>query len=271
MFQTLKTILVDNWQWRDKIVKLARYEIMKKSRGAVLSWAWFFIKPAIYIFCFWFALEIGLRAARSGIPDSVPYIVWLAAGIIPWFFMTEMITSGSNVLNKFSYLVTKIKFPISAISTIFTSAEMLVQLMLQAGLLILYLANGMTLDIYYLQVPLALIMMFVFWDIFSILFSEFTAFSKDLSNLIKALSTPLFWLSGVIFNMKSISIDWVQTILQYNPVTFFVTVMRDGLCDKVWFWEDPGLCFGFGVVFVVTLVLALIAYKRLNQEVADVL
>ena len=49
---TLGTILKDNWEWRSQIAKLSLFELRKKSRGAVLSWAWFFIKPAMYIFCF---------------------------------------------------------------------------------------------------------------------------------------------------------------------------------------------------------------------------
>lgn len=271
MFHTLKTILCDNWHWRSQIVRLSWFELIKKSRGAILSWAWFFIKPAIYIFCFWFALEIGLRGARAGVTEGVPYLLWLSSGIIPWFFMQDMLTSGSDVLHKFSYLVKKIKFPVSAISTVFTGAQLIVQLMLQAALFVMYFIYQMPFDLYLLQVPLALLMMFIFWDMFSILLSQITAFSKDVANLAKALSTPFFWLSGVIFNVKAIPIDWIQTIMDYNPVTFFCTVFRYSYCDKIWFWEDPGLCFGFAVVFIVTFVAALFVYRRLNEEVADVL
>ena len=103
------------------------------------------------------------------------------------------------------------------------------------------------------------------------MFSELTAFSKDLANLIKALTTPLFWLSGVIFNIKAVDIEAIQIVMQFNPVTFFCSIVRDALCDKMWFWEDPNLCSGFAVVFIVTFVLSLFVYKRLNQEVADVL
>ena len=59
VLSTLATILKDNWEWRKQIGRLAIFELVKKSRGAVLGWAWFFIKPAMYIFCFWFALESG--------------------------------------------------------------------------------------------------------------------------------------------------------------------------------------------------------------------
>ena len=142
---TLGTILKDNWAWRKQIGRLALFELVKKSRGAVLSWSWFFIKPAMYIFCFWFALDIGLRVGSgAGEAGAPPYILWLCAGLIPWFFMQDMLGAGIDVMHRYPYLVNKIKFPLSGISTIFTSATMLVQLMLMAALFVIYFACGMS-------------------------------------------------------------------------------------------------------------------------------
>lgn len=271
VLSTLTTILRDNWEWRKQIGRLAIFELVKKSRGAVLSWAWFLIKPAMYIFCFWFALDVGLRVGSGGAEGAPPYILWLCAGLIPWFFMQDMLGAGIDVLHRYPYLVNKIKFPLSGISTIFTSATMLVQFMLMAALLAIYFACGMPLDIYLLQVPILLLMMFVFWDIVSLLFSQLSAMSKDVANLMHAMSTPFFWLSGVIFDVNSIHIGWIQTILHLNPITFFVSAFRGAFYDKTWFWENSVACAGFAIAFVVTLVLALLVYKKLNKEVADVL
>ncbi len=270
MLKTLADILSDNWHWRSQIGRLAVFELVKKSRGAVLSWAWFFIKPAMYIFCFWFALEIGLRQGSTD-AGAPPYILWLAAGLIPWFFMQDILGAGVNVLSRYPYLVNKIKFPLSAISTIYVTATMIIQLMLMAALFVIYFACGMPLDIHLLQVPLLLAMMFIFWDIFSIMLSQLSAVSKDVANLMKALSTPFFWLSGIIFDVQSIPVDWIQTLLHFNPITFFASGFRDAFYNQVWFWENPTACLGFAVVFVVTLVAALFVYKRLHEEVPDVL
>lgn len=270
MLSTLSEILRDNWEWRHQIGRLSIFELVKKSRGAVLGWGWFFIKPAMYVFCFWFALDMGLRqGAASG--SGAPYILWLCAGIIPWFFMQDMINTGTDVLHRYPYLVNKIKFPISSISTIYTCATLIVQLLLMVVLFAIYFLCGQPLDVYLLQVPVLLVLMFVFWDMVSIAFSELSAVSKDVANLIQALSTPVFWLSGVIFNVFGIGIPWIQAILNFNPVTFFVTSFRSAFYDKVWIWEHPGLCIGFAVVFVVTFLFMVFVYKRLNKEVPDVL
>lgn len=272
MLSTLATILRDNWEWRKQIGRLAIFELVKKSRGAVLSWAWFFIKPAMYIFCFWFALEVGLRVGSgSSAAGAPPYILWLCAGIIPWFFMQDMLGAGIDVLHRYPYLVNKIKFPLSGISTIFTSATMLVQLMLVAVLFVIYFACGMPLDIHLIQIPILLALMFLYWDLVSILFSQLSAMSKDVANLMSAMSTPFFWLSGVLFNVNSIPVPWIQTLLYFNPITFFVTAFRDAFYEGTWFWRNTTASIGFAVVFVLTLVAAMFVYKKFNEEVSDVL
>ena len=272
LLDTLTTILKDNWEWRKQISRLAVFELVKKSRGAVLSWAWFLVKPAMYIFCFWFALDVGLRIGSSQTGEGMPpYILWLSAGIIPWFFMQDMLGNGIDVMHRYPYLVNKIKFPLSAISTIYVSATMLVQLMLMVGLFIIYFLCGMQLDIYLLQIPILMLLMFAFWDLVSIMFSPLSALSKDVKNLMNAMSTPFFWLSGVLFDIKSVPVGWIQNILAFNPITFFVTSFRDAFYAKCWFWEDPVLLGGFAVVFVLTLIFAVVVHKKLNEEVADVL
>ena len=267
---TLGTILKDNWQWRSQIGRLAIFELRKKSRGAVLSWAWFFIKPAMYIFCFWFALEIGLRIGKT-VDGQAPYFLWLCAGLIPWFFISEMIGTGCDVLHRYPYLVNKIKFPLSAISTLYVGASLIIHLVLVGVLFILYFVCGQPLDVHLLQLPILLLLMFVFWDMFSVLFSQLSALTKDVANLMKALSTPAFWLSGVLFDVSNVQIDWIQAIMLFNPVTFFCRSYRATFYYRTWFWEDPAMCLGFAVVFAGTLVLMLLAYRKLNEEVADVL
>ena len=165
----------------------------------------------------------------------------------------------------------KIKFPLSGISTIFSGATLIVELMLMVALFVIYFACGMPLDVYLLQVPILLVLMFLFWNTVSILFSQLSAMSKDVKNLMSAMSTPFFWLSGVLFDVKDIHIGWVQTMLDFNPITFFVTAFRGAFYDKTWFWNDPSACVGFVVVFAITLLAALFVYKKFNEEVCDVL
>lgn len=267
---TLSEILKEQWEWRKQILSLGLFDLKKISAGAVLGPLWFFAKPAVYILVFWFALEVGLRSADQTGSD-VPYILWLMGGLIPWFYIQEILGTGINIFKRYSYLVTKIKFPLAGIPTIFSISTFVIQLGLVVALLVVYFLCGQPLDLYLLQLPVALVLMFVFFNMFSLVTSLLSAISKDFMNLMKTLSTPLFWLSGIIFNVYNLQLPLVELVLMLNPITFIVTMYRCAVYDKMWIWDKPEAIIGFVVVFVVTLLVTLVIYRRTHEEVADVL
>ncbi|MCL1891115.1 MAG: ABC transporter permease [Coriobacteriia bacterium] len=273
--RTFLTILKDNWEWRRQIGRLAIFDLVKKTRGTALSWAWLWIQPLIFIGVFWFALKVGIRADKD-MPS--PYFLWLMGGLIPWFFMRDMIGGGSDILRRYSYLVTKIKFPLGGIPTIHAFSSLIIHLGLVVVLFAIYFLFGKTFDLYLLQIPLAIILMLAFFTVFSLMTSLLSALSKDFANLVKSFVTPLFWLSGIIFDLSKVDIPWVQTIMLFNPIAFFATVFRKALYYKTWAWEAPWtkdfspeglICFG--IVFLLTLLGAVFLYRRLSREVPDAL
>ena len=167
--------------------------------------------------------------------------------------------------------MTKIKFPLSGIPTIFSISTFVIQLGLVLALLVVYLLCGQPLDLYLLQLPVALMLMFLFFNMFSLVTSLLSAISKDFMNLMKTLSTPLFWLSGVIFNVYNLHLPIVEFILMFNPITFIVTMYRCAVYDKMWIWDKPEAVVGFAIVFALTLIVTLVIYRRTHEEVADVL
>lgn len=61
----LKDIINDHITYKQQIFKLAKADLVKTYRGAALGWAWAIIKPAVTIFVYWFAFEIGLRTGKD--------------------------------------------------------------------------------------------------------------------------------------------------------------------------------------------------------------
>ena len=142
----------DNWAWRKQIGRLALFELVKKPRCGVVVVVVLHQAGDVHLLLL---VRPGYWAARgsgAGEAGAPPYILWLCAGLIPWFFMQDMLGAGIDVMHRYPYLVNKIKFPLSGISTIFTGATMLVQMMLMAALFVIYFACGMSFDVYLLQV-----------------------------------------------------------------------------------------------------------------------
>jgi len=269
MLAAFQAILRDNWTWRSQTWRLAITEIQKQVRGAALGWIWLLITPTVYVAVFWFALAIGLR---KGSPiDGVPYVAWLTIGIVPWFFMSDMISGGSDVYHRYAYLVNRLRFPIPVISSFYVLAEFIIFLITMVVVVIVMLIVHAPFTIYILQAPLIAILMYLFWLAWSMWTSPLSALSKDFHNLLKALSTPLFWLSGVLFDSNSLSNHTLRWILAFNPVTFFASSFRAALCEKYWVWDKPQQYGPFLIVFFVLAIFAVRTQHRLGTVVADVL
>lgn len=262
-------IVSDIWRWRAQICHLAKTDLVKTCRGAALGWAWLFVKPLVYISVFWFALEFGLRAGDNA--GDVPYIVWLSCGLVPWFFMSDMINAGSNVYRRYPYLVNKIRFPLPAISAFYVLSKFFVYAASFAVLVAACAVSGVNMGLTMVQVPIISLVMYIFFVFWSMMASPLSALSKDFANLIKTLGTPLFWLSGIIYNVSSLGIGWIQVMLAFNPITFFVEAHRMALVDGQWLWEKPEMLMSFGLVLVITVAAAVACQRHARREVPDVL
>lgn len=266
---TIKEILKDHRDYREQLPKLARSDLKKAYSGALLGGAWALIRPAILIFVFWFAFTIGLRHGKP--VDGYPYFLWLIAGMIPWFFMRDMLTGGAAAIRKYKYLVTKIKFPISTIPTFVGMSYMVTHAGLMALMIVIFWLFGFPPTLYYLQLPFFMILSFLFWTAWALFASILSAVSVDFLNLIRALSQALFWMSGILYNANNIENDIIRKALLFNPVTILVNGYRNVFIYHHWFWEHPSELRNFFLVYVIMCALAIWAYKKLRKDLPDVL
>ena len=267
--KTLIEIVSDHLTYRKQIFKLAKADLVKTYRGSALGWAWAIIKPVVTIFVFWFAFTVGLRAGKP--VNGYPYFLWLIAGFVPWFYMSDMITGGAACIRNNKHLVTKMKFPVSVVPTFVSLSKFTISFLLTLIMIVIFISFGYAPDKYYLQIPLYMLMMLLFFTVWGLFAGMLSAISKDFLNLVKAFSTAIFWMSGIIYNVNTIDIPWIRSILNYNPVTIIATGYRHTFVDKIWFFQDLYSMRCYLIVIVVMIVLAIWAYRKLHKDIPDVM
>ena len=265
----LVNIIKDHIKYRQQIFKLAKADLTKTYRGAALGWAWAIIKPTVTIFVYWFAFQIGLRAGKS--VNGYSFFLWLIAGLVPWFYMGDMISQGTDAIRKYKHLVNKMKFPVCTIPTFFSMSKYITNLILIAIVIVIFMFNGFMPDIYYLQIPFYILLSFIFFTAWSLFGSMLSCISKDFANLVKSFVTAVFWLSGILWNPDTVSNIWLKRVLKVNPVTYLVTGFRNCFINKVWFWQDYKELICFIILTIIMIMLSLWAYKKLKKEIPDVL
>lgn len=265
---TIKEIFRDHMQYRRQLFKLAKSD-MKKAYGGALGMGWAIIRPAILIFVFWFSFSFGLR--KGGDVEGYPFFLWLIAGMIPWFYMRDMITGGAGSIRRYKFLVTKIKFPVSTIPTFVSMATLATHMGLLLIMMVIYWAFGYGPTIYYLQLPLYMAMMFLFFTAWGLFSGVLASISRDFLNLVKSLTQALFWMSGILYDVNQIHYEWMRTILLFNPVTIVANGYRNVFVYHRWFWENEQELLNFIIVYVIMVLLAVWAYRKLKKDIPDVL
>ncbi|MDR1002591.1 MAG: ABC transporter permease [Oscillospiraceae bacterium] len=271
--KTLIEIIKEHIGFKSQIFKLAKSDIIRTYQGSALGWLWALIKPTITIFVYWFAFSIGIRKSGDVVVKDVayPFFLWLIAGIVAWFYISEMLTQGTESIRKYNYLVTKMRFPVSTIPTFVSISKLIVHLILLTIVIVIFWAFGYPPDIYYLQLPFYIMCMFVFFTIFTLTTATLSAISKDFSNLVKSIVTAIFWISGILWDVDTIKIGWLKSVLMFNPVTFVCTGFRNVFINKIWFFEQPQRLYYLIFMTAFMLICSLFFYKKLRKDIPDVL
>lgn len=269
MVRIVRQIFQEHKDYSKQIIMLAKSDLVKTYRGAALGWAWALIKPMVTLFVFWFAFSVGLRHGKD--VAGYPFFLWLEAGFLPWFYMQELITGGAGCMRKYNHLITKMKFPISIIPTYFNISHLYTHIVLFVISIVLFMCFGYMPDVYLLQIPLYMFMMFAFFTVWSLLAGMLSAISKDFENLVKAFSSAIFWMSGIIYNVEDIEQTWVRVLLKFNPVTVISSGYRRAFVYKTWFWEDRVSLICFSITFIVFFSFAIRTYKKIREDIPDVL
>ncbi|MCR4956173.1 MAG: ABC transporter permease [Lachnospiraceae bacterium] len=269
MINTAKEIMKDHWRYRKQIWKLALNDMKKEYKGAMLGPAWILAKPAIRIFVYYFAFAIGLR---QGSPvEGFPKFLWLLCGLVPWFYMQNMIPGGSSALRRYTYLITKIKYPISTIPTFVNLSFFLVHCLLEVVVICIFTAMGYPPDIYLLQLPLYMLMLFLFSNMWGLFAGMLGAISRDFVNFMKSITIAFFWLSGILYDSNKIKVHWLRRVMGWNPVTIMVNGYRNCFVYKRWVWETPHAMRNFWILFFLLTLLALWTYRKTHKDIPDVL
>lgn len=266
---TALDVFKEHAEYRTQILQLAAVDLVKTYRGSALGWLWAVIKPSVTIFVYWFAFSVGLRAA--GAVNGFPFFLWLVAGIVPWFYMQEMLTQGSTTLKRYDYLVTKIRFPVSTISTFVSLSKLYVHMALLMIVVVLFILFGYPVDIYYLQLPVYIVLMYAFFTLWSMFASLLSAMSKDFANVVNSFVTAVFWVSGIMWDVNKINNPLLAKLLLFNPVTFIATGYRNVFIYKRWFFQDTFALCAFAAMLAGMAGLALYTFHRLRRDIADVL
>lgn len=259
---------------RRLIFNLAKNDFKTQYAGSYLGIFWAFVQPVVTVLVYWFVFEKGLHAGamntKAGI--TVPFVLWLIAGIVPWFFFQDALNGATNALMQYSYLVKKVVFKISVLPVVKMVSALFVHMFFVAFAIILYCCYGRFPDLYLLQILYYTLCMFVLVLGISYATCAIVGFFRDLTQIISIVLQVGIWMTPIMWNFDAIQLPSVlRAIFKLNPMYYVVSGYRDAFINKVWFWEHPELTMYFWVLTAAMFGIGMTVFRRLKVHFADVL
>ena len=260
---------------RRLIWKLAKNDFKKRYAGSSLGAVWAMIQPVITVLMYWFVFQGIMNQKYQSIAEgvNVPYVLFLTAGLVPWFFFSEALNNGTSSLLEYQYLVKKVVFNINILPVVRVTAAVFIHAFFALVLLVVSLLYGYNPSLYMLQILYYSFGLSVFALSVSYITSAIVVFFRDLTQII-AIGLQLgMWATPVLWDI-SMANNWspvIAFIIKLNPVCYVVTGYRSAIYGQQWFWERPGYTVYFWVISLGLLFAGRKLFDKLKFHFADVL
>src|SRR5882724_12033699 len=203
------------FRYRELIRNLVLEDLKLKYRDSVLGFLWSLANPLLLILVYSFVFGHILR----GGPPNFAY--FLMVGILPWnFFAQSLMMSTGSILDN-GNLIRKVALPMEVFpvaTVLFNLAQFLFAMVVFFPMAWLFFKVPVAWSWINFLPVLGLQILFNLGLCFMI--STATVFYRDVRHFTEILLMLLFWLTPIIYDIRSIT-PALQSVIYLNPISFF--------------------------------------------------
>ena len=272
-YDGLTTIPIELFQSRRLIWKLAKNDFKKRYAGSYLGIVWAMAQPVVTVVMYWIVFDrvFDTRSQLVASGVEVPYVLYLTAGLVPWFYFTEAITHGTMALLEYNYLVKKVVFNISILPIIKVIAATFIHVFFVCILLIVAVGYGYYPTIYTLQLFYYSFCMFLLVLAMSYFTSALVVFIRDLQQIINIALQIGMWATPIMWDISMLTEDTMKSFFKLNPMVYIVNGYRSAIYEQEWFWEHFYSSTYFWIFTISLFCIGTLLFKKLRVHFADVL
>ena len=255
--------LGDIWAHRELLYFLTWRDVKVRYKQTALGAAWAILQPVFMTLVF--TIFFG-RLAGVGAQVKIPYPLFALAGLVPWtFFANTLTTSGNSLVNN-AGLITKVYFP-RMIVPISAVAAGLVDFLVAFAVLAAVMA-------YYAVAPTVSVLMLVPLVALTFLFalavgmwvSALNVKYRDVRFVMPFVIQLWLFVSSVIMPSSALGGRW-QLLLTINPMSGLIEGYRSALLGQPFDWR--ALAVAAAIIFAAFTYSAY-SYRRTEKGFADI-
>jgi len=250
------------------IGQLVKRDFQNKYLASYIGLPWVFIQTVITILVMWFAFTYGLKI--NNLSNGLTFMPWLICGLVPWFFISETLSSTSGSLIEYSDLIAKTSFKTSVIPVIKIFTGLLVHLIFVVSLAILAVACGFRPSIYWIQLIYLLFAGFVLLTGLGWLISSVTIYVRDMKPIVNIGISIMFWATPIIWPYSVLSGN-LKYVALLNPFFYLIEGYRYAFLANAWMFRNIEMTIYFWVITAIIFISGAVVFRKISPRFADYL
>ena len=255
--------LRDAWTHRELLYFLIWRDLKIRYRQTFLGVGWVILQPLLTTIVFTIFMSKLVRVPS----DGLPYPLFAYAGLVPWMFFSNSVSTSTYGLISNSYIITKVYFPRLIIPAAIVGVRLVDFMVASVVLMGLMLGYGISVKAGILLLPLLVTEIALFSLAISLWFSVLNIKYRDVGTLLPVLIQLWMFSSPVIYPSSLVPTRW-RLFYSLNPMSGMLEAIRASLFGLPFDWT------GLGISTVVTIVLItylVYFFCRREENLIDIL
>jgi lipopolysaccharide transport system permease protein len=253
------------WRYRELLFFLTWRDIKVRYKQTVLGATWAILQPfaTMVVFSLFFGRLASLPAG------SAPYPLFVFAGLIPWFFFSNAITSGGQSVVGNQNLVTKVYFPrliipLGAVGA--TLVDFVISFVMLIALMFYYgVVPGWSL----LLTPFIGLGLLLAATGVGTLLSALTVAYRDFRYVVPFMVQLWMFATPIIYlNTESFGSPRWEAVLPFNPAYGLIENFRASVLDMPLNLYSLSISAGMSLLL---LVIGCLYFRRVERGFADII
>ena len=250
------------WAHRELLYFLVWRDLKVRYKQTILGASWVILQPLLMTLVF--AVFLGkIARVPSG---SIPYVLFLYSGLLPWTFFSNAVSSSSHSLIASAHMITKVYFPRSIVPAAALLVRLSDFLIASVTLIILMLYYSQPFTWAILIAPLLMLHLTLLALGLGLWFSALNVKYRDIGTALPVLLQLWMFASPIIYPSSLVPQQWKWTY-DLNPLAGIIEGFRASILGFDFNWRSLMIS---ATITLTLLVYSTYAFKHLEDEFADV-
>ena len=250
--------------YRELLVNLTKREVMGRYTQSIFGVGWAIAQPLATMAVFTLVFSRLARIPSGG----APYPVFAYSALVPWFFFSNSVNSGTLSLVTYRNIVTKTYFPREIIPFAQVCSRLLDFASAGALFALLMVYYRVRIGPWALLTPAFFLLLLLFTTGVTLATSAVNVFYRDVNPVVQIGLQLWLYLTPVAYPLSQVSAKY-RWLFVLNPLSAIVEGFRSVLVfDRA---PDWGLTAVSASMTLALLVGAFVMFKRMDKYFADVI